>query len=329
MKNETNCIKCGRANTPGKMLLLLWIDQQKGNHGKDETAKIIGVIHPRVCNFCLARYTFKRFGGATLQFLFGTLIVVMITWLIGFVINLGWIGALFILGLLINLFKEYRQIFRTAQLLGPGRLAWDGYLKNKAIPGEDFVLRTADVVPVTGSFPLIPTSTFNLDDLVLVDESQINSFKESEPDRYEEFTQIFASANANTQTSDPAKSRTSLGSAMGYYVTSFSILIMTVFYLVLFLANVLDGGSETLLGIVGAVFGAIGVFGAVQLLKTKWKGILPILAAWVVMILLFAMNGEYGRDETALIFTVAVSLPILVIVPQLKKTINENIKDIV
>lgn len=305
------CLNCGRQHTAAKLFLLAAMNKED-NAADHDDEDVIGAIYSGVCPFCLARISFKKCGGALIKFLAGTLVINGLAQLISLVFDLAWIGGgILLVGLLIHFIRDVTKIFKSAPSAGAAQIAWKAYQKSGSIPIEDIVLPkdTPAALEKLPSGPNRPT---------LLDESMLEELKITDPIQHARYARIFYSVSQNIPSGESAGGKATYTAAVWYYITAFFTFLMTAFTTVLFLANALDGGSEVGKGIIGTLFGGLGVFGAILLLKTNRKGIAPLLLALAATITLFTINGEYSRDITSSLFTLALSIPILAILPQIR-----------
>lgn len=146
--------------------------QQPTQTKTSEPMLIYGAVRPSICAHCLSGYAWSRIGGAVLQWLLTSAGVMLLAWLLSQLLNLAWIGGIFvILGLFWKMLKTIASTPGATKTMGTAAVAWGKYAKDKEIPAEDIVWRGPDCPTPSGGIPFVKTDTFNPDDLVPMEES--------------------------------------------------------------------------------------------------------------------------------------------------------------
>lgn len=322
------CLKCKKRNANEKLYLVLYDKKTKGSPSdeKQGNAKplIIGFLRVAACPHCLAKKAWKSVGRSLLLFATGTVVVLLLAWLLSKLLQVAWIGAgLLWLGLCVDLIKKLGSAVKTADRLGAGRFAYDEYLKQGVIPKDDFLSIGEGFRDMFSEFGLSlkKSDTFDPDDLMLIDKRTVEDIMAKSPDmtgdEKSELITAFAAVEKTAQQPQEMKLPTVLKCFWQPVAASLNLAValLTVFLLVEETSSLSRYNGAILPLILAIVSGISGIGGALLLIRQKKLGYV-FIALMLGLLWFFALGSgsQIIRGDSA-ILTIIVVVAALLYIP--------------
>jgi len=325
------CLKCKKRDANEKLYLVLYDKKTKESPSdeKQGNAKplIIGFLRVAACPHCLAKKAWKSIGRSLLLFTAGTVVVLLLAWLLSKLLQVVWIGAgLLWLGLCVDLFKKLGSAVKTADQLGAGRLAYDDYIKHGVIPKGDFLWIREGSRDMFSEFGLSlrKSDTFDPDDLMLIDKRTTEDIMAKSPDmtgdEKSELITAFAAVEKTAQQPQEMKLPTVLKCFWQPVAASLNLAaaLLTVFLLVEETSSLSRYNGAILPPVLAIASGISGTGGAILLLRQKKQGyVFTALMLGLLWFFAIGSGSQIIRSDSA-ILTIIVVVPALLYIPFLK-----------